>query len=361
MNGWRAKSSNQRLALSIDRAVSTDPWETVRSGYADSLEIGSGRGVSQFLAGTLWRRSELRVLADHEPARTSAIRLLTKERLAERALHPDLKMMMENETATKIRKLSDDFGRPRDRTALGSQHAHLVAELTQAVHARDAFIAIAAHELRNPMTPILEYAEYILSVGRRPESECPEAIIVALERLAGLIGEYIKRATTLLDISRITVGKLRAELSVVDLSGMIRQAVHRHRAGAERSGCRLESSIEGEVSGLLDKLAVEQIADNLLSNAVKYGAGEPIGVSLVRNGTAARLTVQDHGIGISEEDQARIFGAFERAVTRREQGGFGIGLWVVRQLVDAMHGDVLVTSRPAEGSSFTVTLPLSPT
>jgi signal transduction histidine kinase len=272
-------------------------------------------------------------------------------------------MMMEDTTelATKIRELSDDFGRPRDGTAPGSQHARVVAELTQAVHARDAFIAIAAHELRNPMTPILGYVEHILSVGGRPESECPRAIIVALERLAVLIGEYIKRATTLLDISRITAGKLRAELSVVDLSRMMRQAVHRHRAGAERSGCRLESSIEGEVSGLLDKLAVEQIADNLLSNAVKYGAGEPIGVSLVRNGTAARLTVQDHGIGITQEDQARIFGAFERAVTRRERGGFGIGLWVVRQLVDAMHGEVLVTSRPAEGSTFTVTLPLSPT
>jgi two-component system OmpR family sensor kinase len=81
----------------------------------------------------------------------------------------------------------------------------LSLELTQAVHARDAFIAIAAHELRNPMTPILGYVEHILSVGRRRESECPEAIIVALERLAGLIGEYIKRATTLLDISRITL------------------------------------------------------------------------------------------------------------------------------------------------------------
>jgi len=271
--------------------------------------------------------------------------------------------MMESETdlAAKIFELGNDFARPRDRTAPGSQHARVVAELTQAVHARDAFIAIAAHELRNPMTPILGYVEHIVSVGRRPESECPEAIIVALERLAGLIGEYTKRATTLLDISRITAGKLRAELSVVDLSAMMRQAVHRHRAGAERSRCRLEPSIEGEVSGMLDKLAVEQIADNLLSNAVKYGAGEPIGVSLVRNGTAARLTVQDHGIGISEEDQARIFDAFERAVTRREQGGFGMGLWVVRQLVDAMHGEVHVTSRPAEGSIFTVTLPLSPT
>jgi signal transduction histidine kinase len=82
---------------------------------------------------------------------------------------------------------------------------------------------------------------------------------------------------------------------------------------------------------------------------------------LVRNGTEARLIVRDNGIGISEEDQARIFDAFERAVTRREQGGFGIGLWVVRQLVDAMHGEIRVTSRPAEGSTFTVILPLSPT
>jgi signal transduction histidine kinase len=142
---------------------------------------------------------------------------------------------------------------------------------------------------------------------------------------------------------------------------MMRQAVHRHQAGAERSGCRLEASIEGEVSGLLDELAFEQIADNLLSNALKYGAGEPIKVSLVRNGTEALLIVRDNGIGISEEDQARIFDAFERAVTRREQGGFGIGLLVVRQLVDAMHGEVRVTSRPAEGSTFTVILPLSPT
>src|SRR5271169_7022219 len=130
-------------------------------------------------------------------------------------------------------------------TAPRGSHAGLVAELTQAVQARDAFIAIAAHELRSPMTPMLGYVEHILSVSRRPESKCPAAIIVALERLANQITEYIKRATTLLDISRITAGKLRPELSVVNLSAMIVQAVTRHRAGAERSGCRLESSIEG--------------------------------------------------------------------------------------------------------------------
>src|SRR5271166_6785079 len=106
-----------------------------------------------------------------------------------------------------------------------SRHARLIAELTQAVHARDAFIAIAAHELRNPMTPMLGYVEHILSVARRPESKCPATIIVALERLANQIAEYVKRATALLDVSRITAGKLHAELSVVDLSAMMRQAV----------------------------------------------------------------------------------------------------------------------------------------
>ena len=215
--------------------------------------------------------------------------------------------MMENETelVTKLRELSDGFACPPPHAAPRSGHARLVAELIQAVRARDTFIAIAAHELRNPMTPILGHIEYMLAIGRRADNGYPEAVIIELERLDCLIGEYIRRATTLLDISRITTGQFRAELSVVDLSRIMRQAVHRHRTGAERIGCRLEPSIEDNVSGLLDELAVEQIVDNLLSNAVKYGAGEPIEVSLFRNGTAARLTVRDHGIGTGQSARCR--------------------------------------------------------
>jgi signal transduction histidine kinase len=264
----------------------------------------------------------------------------------------------EAELAPEVREPGGGFAHMR---SVGESHRErLVAELLQAVHARDAFIAIAAHELRNPMTPILGRVEHMVALGRRRDSGYPEAVIVGLERLAGLIGEYISRATTLLEISRITAGKLRAELSLVDLSALVRRAVHRHRMGAEHSSCRLDSTIENDVSGMLDGLAVEQIVDNLLSNAIKYGAGQPIEVSLVRNCATARLTVRDHGIGISEEDQARIFDVFERAVTRREHGGFGVGLWVVRQLVDAMGGEVQVTGRPAQGSTFTIILPILP-
>ena len=263
--------------------------------------------------------------------------------------------------AIPLRKLSNfsSCGHPPVE-ARPSEEARLVAKLAQAVRARDEFIAIAAHELRNPMTPVLGYIEHILAVSRRPEIDCPPSIAAALERLAGLVDHYIERATTLLNVSRITAGKLRIELSIVDLSATIRHAVDQYQTAAERSGCSLKADIEDDVSGTLDQLVVEQIADNLISNAVKYGAGKPVEISLVRQGTEAGLTVRDYGIGISEADQARIFDAFERAVTRREQGGFGIGLWVVRQLVDTMHGKLHVTSRPAQGSTFTVTFPLSP-
>ena len=95
-----------------------------------------------------------------------------------------------------------------------------------------------------------------------------------------------------------------------------------------------------------------------MSNAIKFGAGKPVDVALRADGRAARLTIRDRGIGISEEDRARIFKRFERAVTRREHGGFGVGLWLANQLVAAMGGAVAVESAPGEGTNFTVTLPL---
>jgi signal transduction histidine kinase len=147
---------------------------------------------------------------------------------------------------------------------------------------------------------------------------------------------------------------------MVDLSATIRYVVDQYQTAAERSGCCLKADIEEDVFGKFDQLIVEQIAENLISNAVKYGAGKPVEISLVRQGIEARLTIQDYGIGISEANQARIFEVFERAVTRCEQGGFGIGLWLVRQLVDTMHGKLHVTSRSNRGSTFTVILPLSP-
>jgi two-component system, OmpR family, sensor kinase len=103
---------------------------------------------------------------------------------------------------------------------------------------------------------------------------------------------------------------------------------------------------------------VEQVVDNLVSNAVKFGAGKPVTVRLRSDGRAACLEVRDSGIGMSVDQQERIFGRFEQIVARHDGSGFGLGLWIASRLVAAMDGRITVSSRPGEGSSFAVMLPL---
>ncbi len=234
----------------------------------------------------------------------------------------------------------------------------LIEELREAVRARDEFVAIAAHELRNPMTPILMQVGLLLAAARRPDRCRPEVIMPRLELLEMAVTEFVRRSTALLDISRIAAGNVRIEVTEVNLSALIRGVVSRTAVAARRARCRLDEELQEGVVGMCDPLALEQVAENLLTNATKFGAGHPIAVILRSNRRTAELIIRDEGIGISEEDRARIFQRFERAVTRREHGGFGIGLWLVNQLVVAMGGTISIESAPGEGTTFTVMLPL---
>jgi len=125
-------------------------------------------------------------------------------------------------------------------------------------------------------------------------------------------------------------------------------------------GCDLKVAAPDHVLGMLDRVRTEQVVANLMSNALKYGQGSPVEVTLAvaRGGERARLTVRDHGIGIEADDIARIFDRFERAVAPNHYGGFGLGLWIVRQIVEASGGSVAVESAPGQGSTFTLELPL---
>ena len=108
--------------------------------------------------------------------------------------------------------------------------------------------------------------------------------------------------------------------------------------------------------GFWDRTRLDQVVTNLLANAIKYGAGSPIDVRVEAPVGRAVLSIHDRGIGIPEEDQRRIFQRFERAVSQRNYGGFGLGLWIVRQIVEAQGGAVQVASQPGLGSTFTVEL-----
>ncbi|MBV9777610.1 MAG: HAMP domain-containing histidine kinase [Acetobacteraceae bacterium] len=237
-----------------------------------------------------------------------------------------------------------------------------VEELRQAVRARDDFIAIAAHELRNPMTPLLGVADLALAAARAAEDACPPRVTMLLQRMQLMVQDFVRRATRLLDVSRIEAGNLRLEPAATDLSALVRALAQRYEDTAVRGRSPVELDVADGVVGLWDRLAVEQVAENLLTNALKFGMGQPVTLRLRPDGDgrSARLEVQDRGTGMRPDQQERIFGRFEQVVSEHRGGGFGVGLWVSNRLVGAMGGRITVSSRLGEGSTFAVMLPLTP-
>lgn len=248
-------------------------------------------------------------------------------------------------------------------TSTPPTYADLVEEnalLREAVAARDAFLAVAAHELRNPMTPIVGRVERLRRLLRKPDFR-PETLEKSLEQIEWLIAQYVKRATTLLDVSRVTTGQFRLHPAPTDVCGLVRDVVENFAPVADLAGASLTCHLaDRALMRMCDRLALEQILDNLVSNAIKYGGAQPILVSVSEDEVGSVIMqVHDEGPGISADSQARIFERFERAVRPgQHHSGFGVGLWVVRQLIETMGGTVTIASRPYEGTTFTVTLPL---
>ena len=234
------------------------------------------------------------------------------------------------------------------------------AELAEAVAARDAFIAVAAHELRNPMTPMIGQVALLLN-GMRAGKFAPEQVEQRLERIRQVMDHYLKRATALLDVSRITSGKLRLDPAPCDLAELAREVVATFAGAADHAGSSLGTDAPASLPGTWDRLAMEQVIDNLVSNAIKYGGGGPVEVRVEDLGGDVRIRVRDHGPGISPGDHARIFGRFERVVGQKQgRNGFGVGLWVAGQLVEAMGGTITVDDAEGGGTVFDVTVPRHP-
>jgi two-component system OmpR family sensor kinase len=233
-----------------------------------------------------------------------------------------------------------------------------VSVLRQAVEARDRFLSIAAHELRNPMASIsLGVTNLRFQAGR--VEELPVWLRERLDALERQTRHFVRRSTMLLDVNRLAMGQLRVERSRVDLGAVARRAVQDVAAESERAHCQLRLNVDDGVVGQWDATALEHVAANFLSNAVKFGAGHPIDVYVRRQRGVAVLAVRDRGPGIAELDRARVFDPFERAVGAGDVSGFGLGLWMSRQLVRAHGGEIMVESEPGVGSVFTATFPLA--
>ncbi len=247
------------------------------------------------------------------------------------------------------------------RSAIALENAALFRSAEEAVRARDEFLAVASHELKTPLTPLRLSIQSLQRLAARgemaklPERRLDDALRGAetqIRRLVGLVDD-------LLDVSRITTRRLRLNLEPMDLGVVVQEVIDRHRSELAQAGCSLSTTIAPEVLGRWDRLRIEQVFTNLLTNAMKYAPG-PMEVAVEADGVIARLVVCDHGPGIAPEDQQRIFLPFERAVSYLKASGFGLGLYIVRQIVNAHGGVVHLDSAPGRGSTFVVELPRQP-
>jgi PAS domain S-box-containing protein len=243
-----------------------------------------------------------------------------------------------------------------ERRRADDERERLLGELRHAVRARDEFLSIASHELRTPLTTLKLQIEGLRRLSERDEHADPargRRIAMALQQANRLE----RLVNGLLDVSRIAAGRLELEPEDVDLGALVEDVVERLRDGAARVGCTLACKVDGAVVGRWDALRLEQVLTNLLSNAMKYGPNGPIAIRVERADGVARLCVSDAGIGIAPEDHPRIFGRYERAASDRNYGGLGLGLYIARQIVEAMGGRIGVESERGHGATFTVELP----
>ncbi len=258
-------------------------------------------------------------------------------------------------------RLAEDLAR---RAAMALDNGLLYKEAQDAIRARDSFLSIASHELNTPLTSLglnVQALQRVLQrVATGPSGSAHENVGAKLHAVQRQISRLGKLIHELLDVSRISAGKLRLEPEELDLAMLARELVPRFGDDLSRAGCELRLGLPESVPGYWDRLRVEQILQNLLSNAIKYGRGAPIHLEVDTDAQWARVVVRDQGIGISEEDQRRLFQRFERLASERHYSGFGLGLWIVRQILDAMGGRILVESAPGRGSVFTVELPRHP-
>jgi signal transduction histidine kinase len=220
------------------------------------------------------------------------------------------------------------------------------------------FLSIASHELRTPLTSLLLQAQALTRLTRDQTDSNVSRLARRVEVIESNVNRLNLLVNQLLDVSRIAAGRVELQPETLALDLLVGDVASRFEDVAARAGCTITLRAEATVVGQWDRLRLDQVITNLVSNAVKYGSGRPIDLTVEQLGDRARVHVRDRGIGIATGDQGRIFERFERLVSERHYGGFGLGLWIARQNIEAMGGTIRVESAPGEGSTFTVELPI---
>lgn len=251
----------------------------------------------------------------------------------------------------------------REQEILLQQLEATRGELEQAVRMRDDFMSIVAHEVRTPLNGlILETQLRKMHLARDNAAAFSlDKVRAMVERDERQIKSLIRLIEDMLDVSRIRTGKLSIRPTRFDLTALVENLLRNFQPQFAIAECSLTCLAEPAVEGQWDEFRIEQVVSNLLTNALRYGGKSPIEVRVYKTPEHACIEVRDHGIGISEENQKRIFQQFERVSSKAAASGLGLGLFISEQIVTAHGGTITVDSRLHEGALFRVCLPLQKT
>ena len=240
------------------------------------------------------------------------------------------------------------------------------ADAEAAIRVRDEFLSIASHELKTPLTALQLQLQSVLrgwrQLLRADSSPKPplERFTQSLEVSDRQVSRLARLVNDLLDVARITSGRLTLAREELDLGELVREVAARFGPALSTVGCTILAPRDSRAAGSWDRLRLEQVVTNLLSNALKYGEANPLEIEVSTQPGEASLVVRDRGMGIPREALSRIFDRFERVSPTHAPGGLGLGLYITRQIVEAHGGAIAASSEIGAGSTFTVRLPTQP-
>ncbi len=345
---------------------------------AQSWEVG---GIRELYGG--WRRRAEEAIAGDPQGRTAAA---ARERWAEIAdMRTRATQIVDREKRTRIARTRRFEAQTRATTigavsllallaaaaslssqrriqligALMRREREALARAQEALRTKDAFLSTLSHELRTPLTPILGWVT--IARTRHLQGEALDRALASIERNAKAEARIVD---DVLDIGRITAGKLRIAQEPIDPAAFVRAAIDVVELSAHAKGIALEAAIASPLPAVVgDPVRLQQVVWNLLSNAVKFTPrGGRVEIRVDGDDRLVRIRVADDGAGIPAEFMPHVFEYFRQAdpSTTRAHGGLGLGLAIVRHLVEMHGGEVHVESGgPGRGAIFTVTLPVA--
>ena len=222
----------------------------------------------------------------------------------------------------------------------------------------ESFLAVVAHELRNPIGPVLMSVEAMLLEAKKGPIE-PELLTHRLTNMQRYVQRLRRELDRLLDFSAARVGRVGLQLQDVDVCDVVERTAGELAPLLSAAGCQVNLVLDRPQVGHWDAMRLGQVIWNLLSNAAKYAPAAPIDLIVAGDDQSVTIVLRDHGPGIAPEEREAVFRKFERAATAKHYTGFGIGLWLVRRIVEALGGSITLDSEVNVGTTFTIVLPRS--